>query len=169
MTVSPLAFPPQITLVLERFALPVDDTIHGPGHWARVLENGMRLAPQTGADPVVVSLFAILHDSCRRNDGRDIFHGPRAAKWVKGMDLEITTSQKRLLIAACAGHTNKLHSIDVTVATCWDADRLDLGRVGSVVNPFFLSTAAARDPAIMAWAQQRAVYGQVPDFAIDYL
>src|SRR6185369_16204086 len=36
---------------------------HGISHWARVLENGLRLSTETGADPNVVSLFAVFHDS----------------------------------------------------------------------------------------------------------
>lgn len=168
MTDSPLSFDHRVALVLANFTLPIS-SIHGPIHWARVMENGLRLAPLTGADPVVVSLFAIFHDSCRLNDGGDVFHGPRAAKWVKGIDLGITSSQKGLLIDACAGHTNKLHSVDVTVGTCWDADRLDIGRVGAVVDPRYMSTQAARDPAILAWAQERSEYGRVPDFALGYL
>lgn len=163
-----LSFHPHVTLVVERFALP-RDSVHGPAHWARVLENGLRLAPLTGADPVVVSLFAILHDSCRDNDGRDIHHGPRAAKWLRTLDLDLTNTQHDLLVRACAGHTTAWRSKDPSLATCWDADRLDIGRVGAVVNPMFLSTAAARDPGVMTWAQQRAVYGHVPDFALDYL
>ena len=50
--------------VLEDYALPWHGT-HGVSHWARVLENGLRLAEVTGADVDVVQLFAILHDSQR--------------------------------------------------------------------------------------------------------
>lgn len=160
-----MTFPPAITLVRARFALP-RDSIHGPVHWARVLENGLRLAPLTGADPVVLALFAIFHDSCRKDDGMDHMHGPRAAKWIRILDLGITTQQQALFIEACAGHTNAFHSSDPTVGTCWDADRLDIGRIGVQVDPFFMSTAAARDPAILAWAQERATCCLVPDWAV---
>ena len=38
--------------------------LHGIRHWDRVYENGKRLlAP--GVNPLVVGLFAYLHDSCR--------------------------------------------------------------------------------------------------------
>jgi uncharacterized protein len=161
-----MTFPPAITLVRARFTLP-EDSIHGPAHWGRVLENGLRLALLTGADPVVVSLFAIFHDSCRRDDGIDHMHGPRAAKWLKTLDLGITTQQQALLIEACAGHTNALHANDPTVGTCWDADRLDIGRVGVEVDPFYLSTQAARDPCVLVWAQERATCRLVPGWAID--
>jgi uncharacterized protein len=161
-------FPPAIDLVLGRFALP-HSSVHGPIHWARVLENGLRLAPLTGGDPVVVVHFAIFHDSCRENDGGDYMHGPRAAKWIRTLDLGMTAAQQNLLIEACAGHTNAFQSSDATVGTCWDADRLDIGRVGPIVDPDYLSTRAAKDPDLRAWAQERASCGQVPDWAMAWL
>lgn len=52
------------------------------------------------------------------------------------------------------GHTDA----DITVQTCWDADRLDLGRVGINPAPEKLCTIAARDPEIMEWAYERSVH-----------
>jgi uncharacterized protein len=46
---------------------------------------------------------------------------------------------------------------DVTVRTCWDADRLDLGRVGIRPDPHYLCTEAARDAEVLAWAYRRSV------------
>jgi uncharacterized protein len=48
--------------ILEDYALPLGGD-HGVAHWARVLENGLRLAEETGANVEVVQLFALLHDS----------------------------------------------------------------------------------------------------------
>jgi uncharacterized protein len=44
---------------------------HGVVHWARLLENGLKLAEATGADRTIVPLFALFHDSRRVNDGSD--------------------------------------------------------------------------------------------------
>ena len=49
---------PLVRLILERYSLPVDG-FHGVTHWARVLENGRRLAAAPGANIQVVSLFAV--------------------------------------------------------------------------------------------------------------
>ena len=165
-----LARAPLIEIVQKHFALG-DDSIHGICHWGRVLENGLRLAETTGADVEVVSLFALFHDSCRENDGADRMHGPRAAKFVREMSfaLSLSDTQVNLLVEAVAGHTNKLHHKDPTIATCWDADRLDIGRTGCRINPVFLNTKAACTPEILAWAQQRGMEGQVPDFINQYL
>ena len=48
--------------------------------------------------------------------------------------------------------------------TCWDADRLDLGRVGIVPNPRYLCTPAAKSPAVIDWAHLRSVGGHEPGF-----
>jgi uncharacterized protein len=45
---------------------------------------------------------------------------------------------------------------DITVLTCWDADRLDLGRVGIRPAAHRLCTDAARDPAMIEWAYRRS-------------
>lgn len=132
--------------------------IHGLPHWERVLANGLRLATTTGADPVVVEYFAALHDSRRFNDGYDPQHGPRAAELVRELAAEVpallplTESQIELLAEACRTHTSGTATEDPTVGTCWDADRLDLLRVGIRPDPRYLVTEAARDPAVIAWA-----------------
>jgi uncharacterized protein len=43
-----------------------------------------------------------------------------------------------------------------TIQASWDADRLDLGRVGTTPDPARLCTAAARDPEMFRWAGQRS-------------
>jgi hypothetical protein len=61
------------------------DGIHGIRHWARVLENGRKLAEKTGAMIEVVELFALFHDSQRQNDGYDPGHGSRGARLAEKM------------------------------------------------------------------------------------
>lgn len=136
------------------------DGLHGYNHWLRVLENGLRVAEQTGADRDVVALFAFTHDMDRHSDGWDLNHGPRAAHLIKN-DLQgrlIHLAEDRLarLVAAVHGHTGGRTHPDITVLTCWDADRLDIGRVGTPPNPRYLCTPAARDPQLIAWALARS-------------
>lgn len=71
---------PIIHRILKDYALPCHG-IHGVGHWARVLENGLRLAKETKANVEIVQLFAIFHDSCRVNEGSDFSHGRRGQNW----------------------------------------------------------------------------------------
>ncbi len=138
--------------------------IHGITHWQRVRENGLRLAGINGADAVIVELFAFLHDIKRLNDGFDPLHGQRSADFartLRGTTINLDDTRFEMLAYACAHHTDGKISDEVTIATCWDADRLDLGRVGIIPDPKRLCTAAARDPDILTWAIQRSQAGHV--------
>lgn len=124
-----------------------DDSIRGPQHWLRVERNGLYLSRFNGANETVVQLFALFHDCMRLNDGTDDGHGQRGAEHAKQLRssfLEIDDDSFDLLYLACSGHTDQLFDDDVTIATCWDADRLDLGRVGIVPDPAFLNTEEAK-------------------------
>ena len=70
----------------------------------------------------------------------------------------------RLLHRACAGHTHERTLPNVTIQTCWDADRLDLGRVGITSHPSCLCTDAAKRLDILKWADGRASFGVIPEF-----
>jgi uncharacterized protein len=116
---------------------------HGPAHWKRVERNGLLLATRTGADVDVVRLFAIFHDSRRENDMTDPEHGLRGALYarsLKGSLFDIDDYRFDLLDYACTWHTDIDHSDDPTIGSCWDADRLDLGRVGMIPNRRLMST-----------------------------
>lgn len=141
------------------------DGVHGLAHWARVLENGRRLATVTRADRRVVELFAVLHDSCRVSEITDPDHGRRGAdlaRELRGDLFQLDDHAFDLLTYACETHTDGIREGDLTVCTCWDADRLDLGRCLIEPDPERLSTAAARDPALLAWADGRAHNFVVP-------
>jgi uncharacterized protein len=53
-------------------------------------------------------------------------------------------------------------SADPTIGVCWDADRLDLPRVGRTIQPRLLNTGAARESEIITWATRRSESGYVP-------
>ncbi len=138
---------PIVHAILDDYALPWDGT-HGVAHWARVLENGLRLAQMTGANVEVVQLFAVFHDSRRVNEGTDDGHGQRGAELAARLRGRFTLSDNDfdLLHFACAHHTDGLMDGDITIQTCWDADRLDLGRVGITPEPERLCTKAQNVP-----------------------
>ena len=164
--------PPNLPLVvqaiLEEYALSPDGD-HGVAHWARVLENGLRLANVTGADIEVVQLFAVFHDCKRVKETSDPDHGRFGAEFaaeLRGQVFALPDHEFRLLYRACSGHTHERTHPDITVQTCWDSDRLDLGRVGVTPHPSRLCTDAAKDPAMIKWADGRASFGIVPTFVM---
>jgi uncharacterized protein len=140
--------------------------IHGVSHWRRVERNGLWLAQQCGADPAVVRLFAAFHDSQRHNDDEDPLHGSRAARYLDAMRIRIDCLDEArfgLLLEACAAHSEGERHSDPTIGACWDADRLDLGRVGIEPDPRYLSTPAARELVRMdRAAQERLLGGAIP-------
>ena len=143
----------------ERFALDWTG-IHGAAHWARVRETGIRLARTTGASIPVIEYFAFLHDSCRETDGGDSEHGPRAARFAREIRqryISLDDQEFELLIEAIKSHTGGTEATNITVATCWDADRLDLGRIDIVPDSGYLLTEAARHPETIEWAWQRSM------------
>lgn len=123
---------------------------HGVSHWDRVYENGQKLlTPEV--NPLVVGLFAYLHDSCREDDGSDVFHGQRAAEWIETLRdnyLKTLTDEEFLLLQeACRLHTVELKTGYPTIDACFDADRLDLWRVGIAPDPNRLATEKGKEIA----------------------
>jgi len=156
--------------ILQEFPLPIfarlleavfesaprrHSTLHGEAHWRAVAYTALELAPLVdGADPLVGLLFGLLHDSQRLNDGGDPEHGPRAAIFTRSLAerglLPLEPIQLDLLTTAIHHHTTEKSSRDPTVGLCWDADRLNLWRIGVEPRVNFLSTAAAKLPERIA-------------------
>ena len=121
--------------------------VHGPSHWARVRSHAFTVGKATGADLLVVELFAFLHDSQRENEWIDPHHGSRAAEYASSLNrtfFDLNGEQLDMLCIAMRGHSDgDIHPV-ATIQTCWDADRLDLGRVGIKPKARFLSLEAAK-------------------------
>ena len=132
--------------VLPTFALDPKSDVHGWPHWARVWQNAQKLVAMhmEPADLEVCCWFAFLHDSQRRNDNDDPFHGHRAAAFAyslyeKGV-IKLTDGQLYTLQFALCMHSGAVAVVDMTASICWDADKLDLPRVGIVPSPYRMCT-----------------------------
>ncbi|HQX89496.1 MAG TPA: hypothetical protein PKY03_03770 [Moraxellaceae bacterium] len=141
----------------QKFVLDWDG-IHGAKHWARVKRLGRYLGAEHGADLEVVTLFALMHDSCREDEDRDIEHGSRASLLVREMNgvlYGINDFQENQLAFACEGHSHGGMSHDITIQVCWDADRLDLGRLAIQPDPRRLGTETAQRLCAERWPYER--------------
>lgn len=151
---------------------------HGPDHWTRVGVHARNMARAHGVDPLVPTLFALVHDSQREDEGYDAEHGPRAAKFVlerrKDLFAFLRDDQIEDLRVAC-----DLHSTGQVLGTaiqrcCWDADRLDLWRVGIEPNAALLCHSESRKPsaiecARVLWEQHARDRGMLSDERQDYI
>jgi uncharacterized protein len=158
-----------IQVILQQYPLRPDG-IHGVAHWARVLENGRRLAQENDVRIEVVELFAVFHDSQRQNDHHDPQHGLRGAALaakLRGASYELDDEGFDLLFTACAHHTDGLLVGNATLQICWDSDRLDLGRVWIKPNPHKLCTEAARNHEMITWANSRSRIKSPPPLVLD--
>ncbi len=108
--------------------------------------DGRRIGTIKGADLLVVELFAFLHDSKRENDSYDPEHGLRASRYahsLNGQYFDLTNHQLTQLCEAMENHTSGYKHDDVTIQSCWDSDRLDLGRLDITPSPDYLSEEAS--------------------------
>ena len=100
------------------------------------------------------------------NENIDPEYGPRGAllaeSW-RGKYYNLSDEEFDLLFTACSLHTKAKTHVDRTIQTCFDTDRLDLGRIGKIPDPKFLCTEAAKDLNTIEWATQRSISGHIPD------
>jgi len=125
-------------------------SVHGPAHWKRVEFHGLLIAPTNSAIVEVIRLFALFHDCRRIHDGYDDGHGARGAEYASQLRdkyFELPDDEFELLHNACTWHAHGRLSDDPTIGACWDADRLDLGRVGMRPLPDYMSTPKGRELA----------------------
>ena len=134
-----------ISLAKLQFKLNING-VHGLEHWLTVMKTGQEIAKTNGGDYSVVTLFGIFHDCCRLTDQKDPEHGVRAAQYVKLLEIDLSTHQREILDHALSGHNIKdIISNDPTIGACWDADKLDLTRVGIIPEYEAMSTSEGRE------------------------
>ena len=151
--------------------------VHGPAHWARVHRFGCLLAEKEGLPAharTCVELFAWTHDLAREDDGGGNRHAIDGAAYIDDVLPAVfgplPADQVEILRTAIRYHSDGLVAAEVvelglldragwprdllaaTVGCCWDADRLDLPRVGIQPAAPLMSTAAWRD--VMALSAQ---------------
>ena len=106
----------------------------------------------------VIELFSVFHNARRINEAWDHGHGAAAQSWRASC--EGNTSTSTMPASCCSICLPGAHiwqgEADPSVQVCWDADRLDLLRVGTRPRPELLCTDAARTQEIMEWANRRA-------------
>lgn len=139
--------------------------IHGERHWSHVNHIGGKLADLMKLNPIqkrCVEVFAMTHDLARRDDGGGNEHAIEGAEYfsselvtlfpdIDDLQVDIITSAiKHHSDGVCSeeafhmGHFSHIsgfgEDIIKTVGCCWDADRLDLIRLGILPIEKYMST-----------------------------
>lgn len=121
-----------------------EKSYHGVMHWDNVFYWARMLyAGGLGIDMQVVEAFCAWHDVARIDEGFDPDHGPRAARLVTDAS-GLTEEQMTQLRWAISEHSAGGTTDDVTVGTCWDADRCDLSRINVTPRESYMSTNAGK-------------------------
>ncbi|SFG66301.1 hypothetical protein [Neptunomonas qingdaonensis] len=137
--------------IISSFKLDLDG-LHGINHWARVYINGKIITDLHGINGEVVELFSIFHDSMRLSESIDKCHGYRGAEFAKslrGKYFELSDRDFDLLYKACKFHTYPIKIDNIVIQSCWDADRLDLGRYGLPLNKNFIAPSTVENLKII--------------------
>ena len=126
--------------------------IHGISHSRTVYKYGTILSNKNAniykkpVDIAVVRWFAYLHDIQRAFYGDDAGHGERAVLFIdhirKSYLKRLSEEQVYKLKEACRLHSTTHSTGDLTIDTCFDANRLDLRRTGIIPNPKKMATEA---------------------------
>ena len=155
--------------IFNDFELDIDEGEHGFSHWARVIHNGLEISQENEANPNVIIAFGMFHDIKRENEYEDPEHGFRGGELLMSYKGRVNLTLQELETAriACSGHTSELYSRDLDVGTCWDADRLDLYRVGKLPDVKYLNNDYSKRKEVIDEASDRAEEGYIPDWALD--
>ena len=107
------------------------------------MPDGLLLAKHYTVDTEVVQWFAFIHDLERR-DGDIVRCSHGQQRWRRSTMNSCADSDQLATLQACAEHSDGWVEAEATVMVCWDADRLDLGRVGIYPSARYLCTGVAR-------------------------
>lgn len=167
---------PLFKAVVAQHKLDLEHSGHGPHHWFRVINNGLRLASMDSEiDPDVVIAFGLLHDSARTHDEHCLKHGPESARVINELRdlIPIDNEQLLWLMIACQNHTSAsvddFPIFDHTIRACMDADRLDLWRVGILPNNKYLFLDISKSDEIQEWANDNAENWTIPSWGVELL
>jgi uncharacterized protein len=156
--------------------------IHGPAHWARVHRFGVLLAEREqlpAAGRVCVEVFAWVHDLAREDDSGSNHHAIEGAasldRVLPAIFDGLSSEQVETIRAAIRYHSDGMTAgraydagafddlawprelVVPTIGCCWDADRLDLPRVGVHPGAQFMSTSAWREVLPLSEQVHRSV------------
>jgi len=119
--------------------------LHGVSHLRRVAILSGRFAVAVGEDVESAVVVGFLHDCARKKDGNDLEHAHDSAvlarKLIERFFPHLDVDR---ICDAIEGHAEGEVTTEPLAACLWDADRLELKRIGRTIDIDLLSTEVAR-------------------------
>jgi hypothetical protein len=144
--------------------------MHGERHWRGVAWAGLRIAELRGdLRPEVMVAFGLLHDCRRETDDWDPEHGDRAAHVAsRSAPLKrLLGAEGRDLVAeACRLHERGRTCPETPqIGACWDADRVNLVRLGFRLDPRYFTVLSPDDGTLQAVSEEtRQIINAPPEW-----
>lgn len=157
--------------VIESFYLQLFNGVHGIDHWTRVLQNGIILCDKNpNLNKNIIIAFSFFHDVGRTREDDEPIHGYNGGRRLLKYKYKINLTKEEIdkCYEACVDHTHTRHHKDPQIAACWDADRLDLYRVGVMPDVDYLNLEESKEEDIIKEAATRS-WDKRPDWVIDLI
>lgn len=153
-------------------AVLAHELMHGEAHWRGVAWAGLRIAALRGdLRPEVMVAFGLLHDCRRETDGWDPQHGDRAALVAaRSAPLRrlLGAEGRELVAEACRLHERGRTRPDApAIGACWDADRVNLVRLGFELDPRYFTVLSREDGTLDAVAAETRMIVRDPPGWLD--
>lgn len=135
----------QVEDCCSRFCTRRGLNIHGIPHLRRVAVTAGRIAASIGEDIESAVVAGFLHDCARSDDAGGTRHAHDSAILAKKLlSMYYPHLDAAHLCDAISRHADGKTTKDLLIGCVWDADRLDLRRLGIEVDPDLLCTSIAR-------------------------
>lgn len=148
------------------------EPMHGELHWRGVAWAGLRvreLAP--GISPGVMVAFGLLHDCRRETDDWDPEHGERAALVAarsRPLKRLLGAEGRELVAEACRLHERGMTRHEApAIGACWDADRVNLVRLGFRLDPRYFTILSREDGSLDDLAERTRLTYRNPPAWVD--
>ncbi len=140
-----LQFAKRVETLLAPFCTCGGLALHGISHLRRVAILSGRLANAVGEVVEAAVVMGFLHDCARKNDGNDLEHAHDSAVLARELTERFYPHlDVDRICDAIEGHAGGEVTTDPLSACLWDADRLELKRIGRTIDLDLLSTKVAK-------------------------
>jgi len=135
----------EVEAICIAFCHSSETETHGLPHLRNVSYTAGRIASAVNEDIEAAVVAGFLHDCARQDDNGGREHAYESALMARGIIQEhYPHLEVERLYACIALHADGKVTEDMLIGSVWDADRLDLARIGIEVREEFLSTLIAK-------------------------